>query len=109
MGIVPTHELGSRMGTWEILAGDIEFTISLRANSINHSMIMVKNIVMCHIRTKFHIAKEAKPGTGGNSLIGLRYRLDLLVIGSNTPTNQTIRRGQAVKHIDLDNHISLFL
>ncbi len=108
MAVIPGHKLRCRVAADQVVAGDAQRPVGLRAGRVEDLVVIILEIIDGFIAAQLHVAKEAETGIGGDAVEGGRHRLDLLVVGGHAVTHQAKRRGQTVIHIDLDDQFRLF-
>ena len=82
-------------------------TVGLRTNCIDNLVIIRFEVSMRQVRAKRDIAIQSKMWMCSDLFVHLGHRFDFLMIRRNSPTHQSVRRWQPVKHIHFDVNIGL--
>ena len=105
MAVVPGDECGGGPRAGQILAGDPEPPVGLRADRVDDSAVQLEQLLVRDVTTDLDVAEEAEAGLRRRLLEGARDGLDVLVIGRDAEANEAPRRRQAVDQVDLDDRI----
>ena len=105
VAVVPGDELGGRPRAGQVLAGDPEPPVGLRADGVDHGVVQDAQLVVRHVATDLDVPEEAKAGTGGDLLERTRDGLQLRVVGRDAEPDEPPRRREALDHVDLDLRI----
>ena len=102
MAVVPSHELGSRPAPRQVLAGDPERLVGLRAGGVDHRGVVAHQLLVRDIRPDLHIAEEAAAARERLPIERVVQALDLLVVGRHPAAQEPPRRRQPLEQVDLD-------
>ena len=70
MAVVPGDELGGGPRAGQILAGDAEPTVGLRADGVDDRVVEAHEVVVVEISADLDVAEETEAGLIGDSLEG---------------------------------------
>ena len=93
MPVVPGDEFGRGVAAIQVLAGNAHTPVGLRASRKQNLMIVLLEVGEGDVFAVFHIAEKTKTRRRCNPFEYLGDCLDLLVIGRNAATHQTVRGG----------------
>ena len=105
MAVVPGDERGGRPRAGEILAGDAELPVGLRADRVDDRVVQPRQLLVRDVPPDLDVAEEAEPGSRGDPLEGARHRLDVRMVGRDTEADEPPRGRQALDHVDLDRRL----
>ncbi len=100
--VVPGDEVGRRVATAKVLAGDAHAAVGLGAGGVDDLVVVRPEILERDVLPQLDVAEEAEPGMRGRLVEGSGDVLDLLVVRSHSEADQSVRRRQAVEQIHLD-------
>ena len=102
VGVVPVDELGRRVRSGQVLAGDPEPAVGCGAVGVDDGVVTVGELGHGDLAADLDVAEEAKALAGRGPLIDADHRLDLRMVGGDAGADEAERRRQAVEHVDLD-------
>ena len=102
MAVVPGDELGRGPRTREVLAGDGEPPVALRADGVDHGVVEADEVGVVEVAADLDVADEAEPRTVGDLLERARDALQLRVVGRDPEPDEPPRRRQPLDHVHLD-------
>ena len=103
--IIPSNELGSGITTRQHLTRNIEFAVCFGSDSEDYLVVMCLEILQINVTSELDIPKETKPWICGNFLISLDDGFDVLMIRSDSKSNETVRHWKSIKSIHLNQDI----
>ena len=103
VAIIPANKGGAAKNAGQICASDVQRTIIRRAGGENDRVIQGLKLVDVDIFADGHIADKPDIVGQGDLFITPRHRLDRLMIGGDTKTDEAKGNGQAVD--DIHPHI----
>ncbi len=109
VAVVPGDERGGRVAAGELLTIDPETTVGLRAERVDHGVVMGEQLLAGEVAPELDAAEEAEPRIGGRLLVDARHRLDLRMVGRDAGPHEAERRRELVEEIDLDHQIGVAL
>ncbi len=105
MAVVPSDELGGGPGAAQVLAGNPELPVGLRADGVDHRVVQRGQLAVRHVATDLDVSEEAKAGARGDLLERARDGLQLRVVGRDAQPDEPPRRREPLDHVDLDRRI----
>jgi hypothetical protein len=102
VAVVPGDELGRGPAPGQVLPGDAEGLVRLRAGGVDHSAVMLDELGVGDVGADFDVAEEAAAAAERLAVESIVEPLDLLVIGRDPAAQQSPRRRQPLDQIDLD-------
>ena len=102
MSVVPADEIDRRDAAGQLFAGDVQRPIRLRADRVDHRVVVLGKFGRADVLAHRDVAEEAEPRVLGGLLELLADRLDLGVVGRDPGAHQTPRRRQHLQHVDGD-------
>ena len=105
MTVEPAHEFRGRVATRQILAGDAQLAIGLRAAAEDDRVVVGAKLIHGHVVPDPHIAQKPEVRVGGDAVVDPGHILDLVVIRRHAPTHQSVGRGQPLEHVDPDRPV----
>ena len=106
MAVVPGDELGRGPGAGQILAGDPELAVGLRADGVDDRVVEARELGVLDVFADLDVAEEAEARLGRGALERARDGLDVRVIGSDAEPHEPPRRRQPLDHVDLDLEVA---
>ena len=107
--IIPANKRGGRKGIGQIFTRDAHPSISLGANRIDDLIVELLELLMMDINTIGDVPEETDAWIRKDFIKDADHRLDGLVIGCNTVTDQSERGGEAIEQINGQDKIALLL
>ena len=101
MTVKPTDELGRSVTTRQVLAGNAQTAVGLRAAGEHHGVVYGPQVGDGNVTTDTHVAKKVEPRGAGDTVVHQDRFLELRMVGSHAAANQTERRRQALDHVHL--------
>jgi hypothetical protein len=105
MAVVPRDELGRSPRAGEILAGNSEAAIALRADGVEHGVVQRGELLVADVPTDLDVPEEAEARPCRDLLEGPRDGLELRMVGRHAEPHEAPRRRQALDHVDLDERV----
>ena len=102
MAVVPADELGRRVRSGQLFAGNPERAVDGGAGRVDDRVIVREQLLARDVLAEADVAEEAKARVLGRLLVHAGDRLDLRVVGRDARAHQSPRRGQALEHVHLD-------
>ena len=100
--VVPAHEVDGRHAAVQVLAGDAQRPVGLRADGVDHRVVAFGQLGGMYVVADHDVAEEPEPRVQRRLLELGADRLDLRMVGRNTGTHQPPRCGQHLQHVDAD-------
>jgi hypothetical protein len=107
MAVVPADERNSWKAVEQILSRDAHTPIGLGTDSIDDLIIEPFQFLVMDVDTVGHVAEETDVRIRQRPIQNAGHRLDRLVIGRNTITDQPKRSGETAKDIDGQDEVGL--
>jgi hypothetical protein len=105
VAVVPGDELGGGPRAGQVLAGDAEPAVGLRADGVDDGVVQAHEVLVEQVAAHLDVAEEPEAGLVGDPLEGTRDRLQLGVVGRDAEPDEPPRRGQALDQVDLGRRI----
>ncbi len=105
MAVVPGDEFGSRVTAVQLLTRNAEAPVGLGAGRVYHLVIVVQQISAVHVISERDVSEEPHRGRRRDAIVLRGDLLDRRVVGGHTFSDQAVRRGEAVEHIDRADEI----
>jgi hypothetical protein len=102
VAVVPGHELGGRPAAGQVLAGDPERLVGLRAGGVDDGGVVLHQLGVRDVGADLHVAEEPTAASQRLALEAIVEPLDLLVVGRHAGAQQSPRRRQPLVQVDLD-------
>jgi hypothetical protein len=100
--VVPTHEVDRGDAARQLLAGDAQRSVRLRADRVDHRVVALGQFVGLHVPADLHVAEEPKTRVSRRLVELCADGLDLGVIGCDARAHEAPRRRQHLQHVDAD-------
>ena len=97
--VVPAHEVHGRDAAGQILAGDVQRPVGLRADGVDHRVVAFGQLARMNVFADRDVAEEPEPWVGRRLLELPADRLDLRMVGGDARAHQTPRRRQHLEHV----------
>ena len=101
VAVVPGDELGRRPRAGQVLAGDPEPPVGLRADGVDDRVVALAQLVVRHVAPDLDVAEEAEARPRSDLLERARDGLELRVVGRDAEPDEPPRRRQPLDHVDL--------
>ena len=98
--VVPAHEVDGGDAAGQVLAGNAQRPIGLRADGVDHRVVAFGELGGLHVVADRDVAEEPEPRVGRRLLELGADRLDLRMVGGDAGAHQTPRRRQHLQHVD---------
>ena len=105
VGVVPVDELGRRVRSGQLLAGDPEAAIDRGPVGGDDRVVALLELGDGDVAADLDVAEELKALARRRLLIDADHRLDLRVVGGDAGADEAERGGEAVEHVDLDGDV----
>ena len=105
MRVVPAHEIDGGDAARQVLTGNVQRFVGLRADGVDDCVVLLGEFGGLHVFAHRHIAEEAEPGVSGGLFELFANRLDLRVVGGDAGAHQPPGRRQHLQHVD--GHVDL--
>ena len=102
VAVVPGDECRRRPRAGELLAGDAELPVGLRAHRVDDRVVALGELVVRHVAAELDVPEEAEPVVARDLLERARDGLDVRVVGCNTQPYEAPRRRKPVDQVDRD-------
>ena len=102
VAVVPGDELGGRPRAGEVLAGDAEPAVGLRAEGVDDGVVEPRQIGVRQIAPDLDVAEEPEAGLLGDPLERARDALQLRMVRRDAQPHEPPRRRQPLDHVHLD-------
>ena len=106
MAVVPADERNGWKAVEQILSRDAHTPIGLGTDGIDDLIIEQLQFLVMDVDTVGDVAEETDSGVRQRPIQNAGHRLDRLVIGRNTVTDQPERSGETVEHIDCQDEVA---
>ena len=106
VAVVPGDELGGGEGAGEILAGNPQPPVGLRADRVDHGVVEAGELLVGDVPADLDVAEEAEARLLRGLLERPRDGLDLRVIGRDAEADEPPRRRQPLDQVDLDLEVA---
>lgn len=100
MCVVPADEIDGGDTARQVLTGDVQHAIGLRADGVDHGVVALGELAGLDVFADDHIAEEAEAGVLGRLFELLADRLDLGVIRRDPGAHQPPGSRQHLQHVD---------
>jgi hypothetical protein len=105
MAVVPADERDGWKAVEQILSGDAHTPIGLGTDGIDDLIVEPLQFLVMDVDTVGDVAEETDSGIRQRPVQNAGYRLDRLVIGRNTVTDQPERCWETVEDIDCQDEV----
>ena len=102
MRVVPADEVDGRDAAGQILAGNVQRAVGLRADGVDDGVVALGEFGRLDVFAHHHVAEKAEAGVFGDLFELFTDRLDLRVVGRDAGAHQPPRRRQHLQHVDDD-------
>src|SRR4030095_3098534 len=106
MAVVPADERNSWKAVEQILSRDSHTPIGLGTDGIDDLIIEPLQLLVMYVDTVGDVAEETDSRIRQRPTQNAGHRLDRLVIGRNTVTDQPERSGETIEHIDCQDEVA---
>ena len=106
MAVVPGDERRGRPGSGQVLAGDPELAVGLRADGVDDRVVEARELGVLDVLADLDVAEEAEARLRGGSLEGPRDGLDVRVVGRDAEPYEPPRRRQPLDQVHLDLEVA---
>jgi hypothetical protein len=101
VAVVPGDELRGGPAPLQLLAGDAQRLVGLRACGVDDRRVVRHELLVREVAAHLDVAQEPAAPAQRLAVEGVVQALDLLVVGRDAAAQQSPRRGQALEEIDL--------
>ena len=101
VAVVPGDELGRRPAAGQVLAGDAERLVGLRAGGVDDRRVVLHQLGVGDVDPDLDVPEEAAAAFQRLALEGVLQALDLLVVGRHAAAQQAPRRRQPLEQVDV--------
>ena len=101
VAVVPGDELGRGPAPGQVLAGDPERLVGLRAGGVDDRRVVAHQLGVRHVDADLDVAEEAAAARERLAVERLLQALDLLVVRGDAAAQQPPRRRQPLEQVDL--------
>ena len=98
--VVPADEVDRGDAAGQILAGDVQRPVGLRADRVDHRVVAVGQLGGLHVLADHDVAEEPEPRVQRRLLELGADRLDLRMVRRHAGADQAPRRRQHLEHVD---------
>ena len=105
MAVVPGDELGGRPRSRQILAGDAEPPVGLRADRVDDGVVETREVFGVKVAADLDVPEEAEAGLVGDLLERTRDGLELRMVWRDAEPHESPRRREALDHVHLDRRV----
>ena len=102
VGVVPADEVDGGHAAVQILAGDAQRPVGLRADGVDHGVVAFGQLSGLHMVADHDVAEEPEPWVQRRLLELGADRLDLRMVRRDAGAHETPRCGQHLQHVDAD-------
>ena len=102
VAVVPGDERRGRPRAGQVLAGDAEPPVGLRADGVDDRVVEREQLLVRDVAADLDVAEEAEARPRRGLLERARDGLDVLVVGRDAEADEAPRRRQPVDQVDLD-------
>src|SRR3954465_11705534 len=107
MAVVPGDELGRRPGPRELLAGDPEPPVRLRAEGVDDRVVELDEVAVRDVAPDLDVPEEAEARLLRNPLERARNALQLGMVRRPPEPHEAPRRRQPLEHVHLEPRLSI--
>ena len=105
--VVPADELGRRVASRQVLAGDAQLPIALGPAAEQNGVVSRPQLLDAHVAAHGDVAEEPELGDAGDPVVDADRLLELGMVGGHTVAHQAEGSRQSLEHVDA-NHPSRF-
>ena len=98
--------VGRRPRAGQVLAGDAEPPVGLRADRVDDGVVEPRELVVRDVAADLDVAEEAEARPPRDLLERARDRLDLRVVGRDAEPDEPPGRRQPLDQVDLDRQVA---
>ena len=100
VGVVPADEVDGGHAAGQLLAGDVQRTVGLRADGVDHRVVAVGQLGGLDVIADDDVSEEPEPRIECRLLELGADRLDLRMVRRHAGAHQAPRRRQHLEHVD---------
>jgi hypothetical protein len=100
VGVVPADEGGGGVAARQVFAGDAELPVGLAAEGVDDGVVVALQVLHLYVLPDLDVAEEAEALARRGLLVDADHRLDLGMVGGDTPADQAEGRGEAIEEVD---------